>query len=60
MIRIANLGSFFISLYFWFNYAEWTIIPNSNNIISRTSVNIIQSIPNYLISFFILALIVIF
>lgn len=60
MIRLANFGGFLISLYIWFNYTEWTLIANSNIIISRMIVNIIHLFPNYMINFFLLMLIIIF
>ena len=60
MIRLANFGGFLILIYIWFNYANWTLIPNTTNTLSKITVHTIQSLPGAFISFTLLSLSIIF
>lgn len=60
MIRISNFGGLLLLIYFWYNNQKWMIVPNYTNVVSQTFLNFIGVLPQFIITFFFLILIIIY
>lgn len=60
MIRTINLGGLLMLIYIWYNNYKWMILPNNRNVVSRIFVNFIEVLPQVIITFFFLTLMIIY
>lgn len=58
MNRITSLGGFLALFYIWYHYKEWTITANETNIVSPYLVNILKTIPNFMVSIMIVVMLI--